>query len=196
MVAFGSAAFLLVWILAYYQSGDVLHGLLHGLTLAMSVLPEEIPVAFSAFMALGAYRLLKENVIAKHPYTVEALGAATVICVDKTGTLTKNEMHLAEVYDHGTGKFTDWQNGETAFSKTLEFAMWASEPKPFDPMEESIHAAYEKSAPADMRPHFRITHEYPISGVPPIMTHVHIDRDGNYVVASKGGLRRSCHSQH
>ena len=188
MVVFGSAAFLLVWILAYYQSGDVLHGLLHGLTLAMSVLPEEIPVAFSAFMALGAYRLLKENVIAKHPYTVEALGAATVICVDKTGTLTKNEMHLAEVYDHGTGKFTDWQNGETDFSKTLEFAMWASEPKPFDPMEESIHAAYEKSAPADMRPHFRITHEYPISGVPPIMTHVHIDRDGNYVVASKGGL--------
>lgn len=190
MVAFGALAFLLVWALAFYQSGDLLHGLLHGLTLAMSVLPEEIPVAFSAFMALGAYRLLKENVIAKHPYTVEALGAATVICVDKTGTLTKNEMMLAEVFDLSEGKTTMWGKDEMKFSKTLEYAMWASEPDPFDPMEKSIHEAYSKTAPADRRPEFRITHEYPISGSPPIMTHVHIDREGNYIVAAKGGLEK------
>jgi Ca2+-transporting ATPase len=188
MVAFGAVAFLLVWALSYYQSGDILHGLLHGLTLAMSVLPEEIPVAFSAFMALGAYRLLKENVIAKHPYTVEALGAATVICVDKTGTLTQNEMKLAEIYDYATDKLIDYHNGEAQFCKTLEFAMWASEPKPFDPMEESIHEAYGNTAASDSRPEFRLAHEYPISGSPPIMTHIHLDRNGNYIVASKGGL--------
>jgi len=188
MVAFGAVAFLLVWGLSYYQSGNLLHGLLHGLTLAMSVLPEEIPVAFSAFMALGAYRLLKENVIAKQPYTVEALGAATVICVDKTGTLTQNEMKLAEVYDYASDTVTDWFAGETLFSKTLEYAMWASEPKPFDPMEESIHDAYAGTAPKDRRSEFKLAHEYPIKGNPPVMTHIHLDADGNYVVACKGGL--------
>ncbi len=188
MVTFGALAFLIVWGLSYYRTGDLLHGLLHGLTLAMSVLPEEIPVAFSAFMALGAYRLLKENVIAKQPYTVEALGAATVICVDKTGTLTQNEMKLAEVYDYASDTLTDWYSGETVFNKTLEFAMWASEPKPFDPMEESIHDAYAKTAPADLRSEFRLAHEYPIKGNPPVMTHIHLDAKGNYVVACKGGL--------
>lgn len=188
MVAFGALAFVLVWALAYYRSGDFLHGLLHGLTLAMSVLPEEIPVAFSAFMALGAYRLLKHNVIAKHPYTVEALGAATVICVDKTGTLTKNEMKLAEVYDHATKNLCDWTETSGEFCKTLEFAMWASEPEPFDPMEKSIHSAYAASAPEDLRDKYRLAHEYPIRGNPPVMTHIHLDADSNYLIACKGGL--------
>jgi Ca2+-transporting ATPase len=77
----------------------MLHSLLQGLTLAMSVLPEEIPVAFSTFMALGAYHLYKQKVIARSPHTVETLGAATVICTDKTGTITENEMRLAVIYD-------------------------------------------------------------------------------------------------
>lgn len=188
MVAFGSFAFVIVCLLAYYRSGDVLQGILHGLTLAMSVLPEEIPVAFSAFMALGAYRLLRHNVITKQPYTVEALGAATVICVDKTGTLTQNIMQLAEVYDISTGALTDWHSGKSEFSKTLEYSMWASEPQPFDPMEKSVHDAYEATAAIDRRSHFRLVHEYPISGNPPIMTHVQIDRDGNSIVAAKGGV--------
>ena len=78
MVFFGVIAFLLVFGINYYHSNNFLFGLLQGLTLAMSVLPEEIPVAFSAFQALGAFRLLKNNIIVKQPQFVETLGSATV----------------------------------------------------------------------------------------------------------------------
>ena len=90
MVWFGIIAFLLVFGINYYHSHQFMFGLLQGLTLAMSALPEEIPVAFSAFQALGAYRLLQNNIIVKQPQFVETLGSATVICLDKTGTLTQN----------------------------------------------------------------------------------------------------------
>ena len=99
MVGTGFVAFFIVWGINYYLSKNILYGLLHGLTLAMSVLPEEIPVAFSTFMAMGAYHLYKKKVIARSPYTVETLGASTVICVDKTGTITENEMRLSAIYD-------------------------------------------------------------------------------------------------
>src|SRR5690606_7551970 len=94
MVIFGGIAFLFVWAYHTWESKSILHGLLHGLSMAMSVLPEELPVALSTFMALGAYRLLKIGIIAKSPRTVETLGSATVICLDKTGTLTQNLMML------------------------------------------------------------------------------------------------------
>jgi len=93
----------------------------------MSVLPEEIPVAFSTFMALGAYHLYKKGVIAKSPYTVETLGAATVICTDKTGTITQNIMELVSIFDFGEKKMFDFTGGTYAFSKSLELAMWASQ---------------------------------------------------------------------
>jgi len=64
----------------------------------MSIIPEEIPVAFTTFMALGAWRLMKIDVIVKQTKTVETLGSATVICVDKTGTITENKMTLAQWY--------------------------------------------------------------------------------------------------
>ena len=86
MVIAGSLAFLLVWGYKSWETGSIIHGLLHGLTMAMSVIPEEIPVAMTTFLALGAYRLLKLQIIARQPQSVETLGAATVICVDKTGT--------------------------------------------------------------------------------------------------------------
>jgi magnesium-transporting ATPase (P-type) len=79
----------------YYKSGDLIQSILQGLTLAMSILPEEIPVAFSTFQALGAFRLLKNNhIIVKQPQYVETLGSATVICADKTGTITQNNIYL------------------------------------------------------------------------------------------------------
>jgi Ca2+-transporting ATPase len=99
MVWFGAIAFVLVLAINYYHSKSFLFGLLQGLTLAMSVLPEEIPVALSAFQALGAFRLLRNKIIVKQPQFVETLGSATVICIDKTGTITQNLMHIEFVYD-------------------------------------------------------------------------------------------------
>ena len=99
MVWIGGVAFLLVVGFNYYLSGNLVQSFLQGLTLAMSILPEEIRVAFSTFQALGAFRLLRNNIIVKQPQFVETLGSATVICVDKTGTLTQNKMSIIYVFD-------------------------------------------------------------------------------------------------
>lgn len=188
MVSVGVIAFFIVWGINYYLTKSILHGLLHGLTLAMSVLPEEIPVAFSTFMALGAYHLYKLKVIAKSPHTVETLGAATVICTDKTGTITENNMQLAAVFDYANGQLYDYTTRPFNFSPVLEYAMWASESEPFDRMEQSIHGAYAATTDADLRTSYSMFHEYPLSGKPPIMTHVFSNGKGHHIIACKGSI--------
>ena len=98
MVLIGAIVFIVVWGINYAQTGQLTNSLLKALTLAMSILPEEIPVAFTTFMALGAWRLMKMGIIVKQMKTVETLGSATVICTDKTGTITENKMALAKIY--------------------------------------------------------------------------------------------------
>ncbi len=188
MVIFGAIAFLLVWVLNYLKDGDVLESLLKGLTLAMSVLPEEIPVAFSTFMALGAYHLYKKKVITRSPMTVETLGAATVICTDKTGTLTENKMQLASIYDFSSGALIDYTIDVRTASDVLEYAMWASEVEPFDAMEISIHSMYTEVYHEDKRRHFHMIKEYPLSGTPPVMTHIFSDNKNNHIIAVKGSV--------
>ncbi len=188
MVGAGVIAFLIVWGINYYLSKNILDALLHGLTLAMSVLPEEIPVAFSTFMALGAYHLYKKKVIARSPHTVETLGAATVICVDKTGTLTESAMTLSAVYDFGANKIYDYTKDPFNFNPVLEYAMWSSESEPFDNMEKSIHRVYGDVSDTDMRPNYTLMHEYPLGGKPPIMTHVFSDNKTRNIIAVKGSV--------
>jgi Ca2+-transporting ATPase len=161
----------------------------------MSVLPEEIPVAFSTFMALGAYRLYKNKVIVRNPHTVETLGAATVICTDKTGTITENKMELSCIYDFAADKEYDYTRDAFNFTPVLELAMWASEMDPFDMMEKALHSVYGKMATIDERVNFQMVHEYPLGGKPPIMTHVFSDKKGRDIVACKGsveGVLRQC----
>lgn len=187
MVIWGSLAFLFVWIYYSWEKDSIIQGLLHGLAMAMSVLPEELPVALSTFMALGAYRLLKLGIIAKSPKTVETLGSATVICVDKTGTLTQNLMQVTQVYEFlGKREIRYEQGGED--SEVLEYAMWASEETPFDPMEKSIHEKFGLYAQEDLRAHFKIIKEFPLSGRPPVMTHIFGNEKGDRILACKGAV--------
>ncbi|MFN5932378.1 MAG: HAD-IC family P-type ATPase, partial [Sphingobacteriales bacterium] len=104
MVLVGAMAFVLVVVLNYVQTHELITSIMQGLTLAMSILPEEIPVAFSTFQALGAFRLLRQNIIVKQPQYVETLGAASVICADKTGTLTENKMSIEWLYDSSSNQ--------------------------------------------------------------------------------------------
>jgi len=187
MVIAGAAIFLLVWVLNYYRSHDILDSLLKALTLAMSILPEEIPVAFTTFMALGALRMMRAGVIVKKMSTVETLGSATVICADKTGTITENRMQLsyletgeAAVQQFNLSHLTDRQK------ELLRYAMWASETIPFDPMEKALHQAYTTVFTDDERPHYRMIHEYPIGGRPPMMTHLFENNTGERIIAAKG----------
>jgi len=186
MVWIGAAAFLIVVGFNFYHSGNLLQSFLQGLTLAMSVLPEEIPVAFSTFQALGAYRLLKNNIIVKQPQYVETLGSATVICVDKTGTLTQNKMSIESVYDFKTNSSVQIKDNNGLPAQLIEYAMWSSETNPFDPMEKAIHELYGKTAATDKRIEFKQIHEYPIGGKPPKMTHIFRNENNETIIAVKG----------
>ena len=187
MSIIGLVIFVIVWAINYYNSRLVLDSLLKALTLAMSVIPEEIPVAFTTFMALGAWRLMKMGIITKQTKTVETLGSATVICTDKTGTITENRMSLAELYLFKSNSIVATsQKLNPEAEEVLNYAMWSSEPIPFDAMEIAIHEAYSNFESEDERPHFKMVHEYPLSGKPPMMTHVFENESGKKIIAAKG----------
>ena len=186
----GLIIFIIVWAVNYYNSRLLLDSLLKALTLAMSIIPEEIPVAFSTFMALGAWRLMKMGIIVKHTKTVETLGSATVICTDKTGTITENKMSLAQWYTLSNNTMNGNENSNKKISteeqELLAISMWASEPIPFDGMEIALHEAYSKLDIDDARPHFKLIHEYPLDGKPPMMTHIFENQKGTRIIAVKG----------
>ena len=187
MAWIGVGAFALVWGINFARTGNWLTALLFGLTLAMSILPEEIPVAFSSFMALGAARLSRMGVLTKKPQTVESLGSATVICTDKTGTITQTGMTVRQIYNGATAQLEPLPGVlSDSAAQVLETARWASEDAPFDAMEQAIVAAYTqlKSIATDAA----MIHEYPLDGTPPMMTHVRKTASGETVVAGKGAL--------
>lgn len=187
MALTGAVVFAIVWALNYWKSQDVLSSLLQSLTLAMSILPEEIPVAFTTFMALGAWRLMKMGIVVKQMKTVETLGSATVICTDKTGTLTENKMSLAKLYVLSTNTFHQPEDSSNEEEKELlTLAMWASEPIPFDPMEMALHQSYKDIIQQDQRPNYKLVHEYLLGGNPPMMTHIFEDAQGRRIIAAKG----------
>ncbi|MGZ9675776.1 cation-translocating P-type ATPase [Flavobacterium sp. GNP001] len=188
MAIAGAVIFVIVWMINFYNSHNILDSLLKALTLAMSVLPEEIPIAFTTFMALGAWRMMEHGIIVKQMKTVETLGGATVICIDKTGTITENKMSLAKIFTLKSQKITDVQNELSKDDRELiSISMWASEPVPFDPMEIALHEIYSKVVSKDEKPDFKLIHEYPLSGKPPMMTHIFENKSGERIIAAKGG---------
>lgn len=187
MVMIGAIVFVIVCAINYFRSYNVLDSLLKALTLAMSILPEEIPVAFTTFMALGAWRLMKMGIVVKQMKTVETLGSATVICTDKTGTITENKMSLARLFVLASQEISDPERTNTDAEKELiRLAMFASEPIPFDPMEVALHKAYARSTAHDERDTYKMVHEYPLDGKPPMMTHLFENKAGNRIIAAKG----------
>ena len=133
-----TAQVLLGWL---WNDRSLLESLLAGIALAMAILPEEIPVILTVFLALGAWRMSKQKVLTRRVPAVEALGAITVLAVDKTGTLTQNRMQVAELAAAGA-VFRDEGAAELpeAFHALAEFAMLATPADPFDPMEKAINA--------------------------------------------------------
>lgn len=155
--------------------------------MAMSVLPEEIPVAFTTFMALGAWKLMREGIIVKRTSIVETLGSTTVICTDKTGTITENTMQLKHLYDYRSDKIVDEKEfNDDSLSTLINYAMWSSEPVPFDPMEKTLHKVYEQTQKSDTRRDYQMFHEYPLEGKPPMMTHLFENAEKHRIIAAKG----------
>lgn len=196
----GTLLSLLLFVIYGLTRGDWMHGLLSGITLAMSILPEEYPVVLTVFMAMGAWRISKHRVLTRRVHTVEALGSATVMCVDKTGTLTFNRMAVQQLvvgdFSFTTDKFNDTvqESLPETFHEVLEFAILASETTafdaaPLDPMEKAIHELGEKYLTDTEHLHgdWQLAHEYSLSPELLALSHVWkaLDRD-EYVVAAKG----------
>lgn len=187
----GGVVFAAVLALNFALEGDFWTALLFSLTIAMAIIPEEIPVAFSSFMALGAFRMIKSGILAKQPKTVESLGSATVICLDKTGTITENNMSLAETIDFSDGQRPTSDGGRQAIDIVLQNAFWASEPAPIDAMELALQQQVLADGGIDFRKKFELIHEYPLGGSPPMMTHIWANRStGAQIIACKGAVER------
>lgn len=190
LAAFGILAFLFIFTFNYLKTDSFPQSLLFGLTLAMAAIPEEIPVAFTSFMALGALYMSKLGIITRQPQTIENLGAVTVICLDKTGTITENKMEVKVLYDYRSDKLMglDFPLHSVA-NHVLFYATLASEQQPFDMMEKAILEAYEKSIVGQKSVFQEMIYEYPLEGRPPMMTHVY--RQGNkIIIAAKGAAER------
>lgn len=184
LALFGLVAFTIIFFVNFSIYNEFATSLLFALTLAMSVIPEEIPVAFSSFMALGAYKMSKLGIISRQAQVVENLGAVTVICLDKTGTITENKMKVSAVYDFDSGSFDETGTN----NKVLYYALLASESDPFDPMEKAIWEVYTQQGNS-IATGLVMVHEYPLQGRPPMMTHVY--DDGNTkLAAAKGAMER------
>ncbi len=149
-------------------------GLLGGIALAMAILPEEFPVVLTVFLAFGAYRISKSQVLTRRMPAIETLGAANVLCVDKTGTLTENRMTVRKVVTGGA--VTSLSEGDALSEQAqivLESAFLASRREPFDPMEKAIHEAALPGLTASGKLNWPLSREYPLTRELLAMTQVY-----------------------
>ncbi len=183
---------LLVSIIYSFNQHNWTKGILAGITLAMAILPNELPAVLTIFLALGAWRISKRRVLTRKLPAIENLGAASVLCVDKTGTLTLNQMTIQSFY--AQEKFIEIENSETQFlpeefHEVLEFGILASQVDPYDPMEKAMIVAGNKylSHTEHLHQDWIFEKEYPLS--PELLSISHAWKaleGGEYVVGAKG----------
>jgi len=188
---FGGVLCALVVIVYWLTRGNLLDGFLAGLSLAMAMLPEEFPVVLTIFMALGAWRISKYRVLTRRVPAIETLGSATVLCVDKTGTLTLNKMTVTDivagerVYAVGT---TNNALPEE-FHEVIEYSILASPVDPFDPMEKAMKELGERLLAKTEHLHssWTLQREYPLSKELLAMSRVWTSHSGDeLIIAAKG----------
>lgn len=187
---FGGILCAVVVVVYGLTRGDWLHGLLAGLSLSMALLPEEFSVVLLIFLSMGAWRLSKRNVLVRRMPAIETLGASTVLCVDKTGTLTLNRMILNSLFSKG--EYCELEKNKCLlekFHELLEFGYLASQRDPFDPLEKEIKRNTEKFLINTEHIHeeWKTVREYPLSKNLLALSNVwKSPGSGEYVIATKG----------
>jgi Ca2+-transporting ATPase len=187
----GLSMCVIVVVVFSLSRGDWLNGFLAGITLAMATLPEEFPVVLTIFLALGAWRISLRHVLTRRVHAVEMLGTATVLCVDKTGTLTHNRMTVTRL---AVGSETLDVDGKQMFlpepfHQIVEYSILASPDDPFDPMEKAMKELGGRTLENTEHIHkdWELVREYPLSEKLLAMSHVWRAQDGNdYMIAAKG----------
>lgn len=189
----GATVSLLVVVLYGSLRGGWLDAILAGIAVGMSMLPEEFPVVLAVFMAMGAWRISQARVLTRRASAIEALGSATVLCTDKTGTLTENRMTIAELrLADGSVRSLDGFRDALAplFQRLVATGALASAPEPFDPMEKAFHALAKNDAlvtPGQMMPAAWLVKTYALQTDCLAMSHVWQGSDREpFDVAAKG----------
>ena len=195
VVAFGAiglAVSVLAFLLYWWLRGSWLEALLGAIAVGMSLLPEEFPLVLTVFMVMGAWRLSQSRVLTRRAAAIEALGAATVLCTDKTGTLTRNLMTVTHLQAYG-GAGETWEPGlppqriadSASLSRLLTHATLASDAHRLDPMDRSLAALSDVTHPA--APVGQLVREYPLR--PELLSVTRVWRFGDtesMTIAAKG----------
>ncbi|CAL7961807.1 Cation_ATPase_N domain-containing protein [Alphaproteobacteria bacterium] len=188
---YGFALSLIVALIYGFLHNDLGEGFLVGITLAMAIVPEEFPVVLAVFLALGAWRISLKNVLTRHAPAIEALGAATVLCVDKTGTITQNQMSVSQIY--ASDKYFEINQSceqlPEEFHQLFEYSMLANQRDPFDPMEIAIKKLGEQYLEHSEHIHedWQLIHQYPLSKELLAISLVwQSKKDKDYIIAAKG----------
>lgn len=161
-----------------FLRGDWFGGALGGLTLAISLVPEEFPMVLTIFMALGALRMSRQQVLVRRSAVIETLGATTLLCVDKTGTLTENRMELRSIWR--AGRTFSLPTGAEEAKSLLNAAQLASAVHPHDPMDTAIRSAVQNA------PQGNPIRSYPLQPRFLAFTQVWRAANGETIYAAKG----------
>lgn len=172
----------LMVLMFYFTRGEFLQSLLNGLSAAMAILPEEFPVVLTVFLALGSWRLSKKNVLTRKPSAIETLGSATVLCSDKTGTITQNKMELSSIFTGG--EIIEKAKFDTRIKEIAVCAHLASRPQSADPMERAISDVGEKLHINEKE--YSFLREFPFSNKLKAMSRVFKTQDSTLCVFTKG----------
>ncbi|MBK9637095.1 MAG: cation-translocating P-type ATPase [Bacteroidetes bacterium] len=177
----------IVVVIAYFVTrGNILHSLLSGLAASMSILPEEFPVVLTIFLAIGSWKLSQKNVLTRKPSAIETLGSATVLCTDKTGTITQNRMEIGTVFcNNELLNKSFFPDNINLFQELIHTAHLASQQETMDPMEKAIGSCYETYFSKSKDP-FQFKKEYPLTKELFAMTRVYKSSLSNYECFSKG----------
>ena len=177
-------------LLYAFKTGDWFTSILSGITLAMAALPQEFPVIMIVFFALGARRIAQHRVLTRNLNAIETLGKTTVLCVDKTGTLTENRMRVAALAVDGATLCTDALGIlPDAYTELVRLTVLGSEIEPHDPMEKAFHEFAQQHLPASALPgpDWQLAREYELSAELMAMSHVwQVPARAERLIAAKG----------
>jgi Ca2+-transporting ATPase len=193
VVAIGAVALCAALVVVRGAQGQGwLQGLLEGLTLAMAILPEEFPVVLTVFLGLGAWRLSRRGALTRRTGALGSLASLTVLCTDKTGTLTTNQMAVRRLVAWDSGAVVDGVDGLSALPEAVhalvEHAVLASQADPFDPMERALHTLAQRTLVGTEHLHdaFVLDRTYGLEPTLLALSHAWRAPDGSLVVAAKG----------
>lgn len=183
---FGIGISVLVVVAYYFTRGNFIQSLLNGLAATMAILPEEFPVVLTIFLAIGSWRLSQINVLTRKPSAIETLGSATVLCSDKTGTITQNKMELAAMFVNKKIYYqSDFKENQSHIQELIKTSFMASPIESIDPMEKAIANRYQEFNKSEITQP-KLLKEYPLSKNLFAMTRVFKINDESFLACCKG----------